>query len=180
LPSDFLREDGAMKKQSEFDIVYTGLGLGNHQFSYQLDREFFQIFDHLEYTDGFFDVNINLEKTETMLTLFIELDGTIQTQCDRCGDDLPLQTKYADTLYVKFGEGDSTDDAVWILPFTEHKINIAELLAEFTQLSVPLKKTHKKGKCNPEMIRQLEDLETRKQDAIDPRWEALQNLKLNK
>jgi uncharacterized metal-binding protein YceD (DUF177 family) len=59
------------------------------------------------------------------------------------------------------------------------------LIYEFIVLAIPIKHVHAPGKCNPAMSQVLEELSAdRSSDEvsnqpIDPRWSALEKLKIN-
>lgn len=167
----------AMKKLSEFDIVYTGLNLGHHRFEYQLDRTFFEHFEYLEINEGQFDVIVELEKQETLLTLQFDLQGQVKLACDRCGSPLSLKVNFNDVIYFKFGEGESTDESVILISPTDYRINISTLLAEFAQLSLPFRRVHLADQCDKEALKTLEDLKKVDKNDVDPCWDALLKLK---
>jgi uncharacterized protein len=166
----------AMKKFSNFNIPFEGLILGNHHYDFRIDKAFFDLFEYCEITDGEFDVEVELERKETMLILDFNLSGKVIVQCDRCGSEVTLPIKFEEKIYVKFGEESSDNENILILPMNAHQINIAELLEEFAVLSLPVRKVHKKGKCDKEALKRLEILEQHDSTKIDPRWEKLKGL----
>ena len=72
-----------MRKLGNFDIPFTGLKLGNHQYQFEIDKAFFDQFEFSEIGDAHFKVDLVLEKQSTMqlciliylvqLTLFVIL-----------------------------------------------------------------------------------------------------------
>lgn len=166
----------AMKKFSNFNIPFTGLDLGNHHYDFKIDKAFFDLFEYCEIADGEFDVEVELDKKETMLILDFNLSGKVTTQCDRCGSEVTLPVTYKDRIYVKFGEEETDDESILVIPQNAHQINIAELLEEFAILSLPVRKIHEKGKCDKKALKRLEKLEQHDSMEIDPRWEKLKGL----
>ena len=62
-------------------------------------------------------------------------------------------------------------------------LDVAWYLYEFIALAIPIKHVHAPGKCNPAMVRALEEYSAARsgeedEQAMDPRWEAL--LKIEK
>ena len=165
-----------MKKFSNFNIPFTGLSLGKYHYNYKIDKAFFDLFEYCEITDGEFDVEVELDKKETMLILDFDLSGKVTTQCDRCGSEVTLPVSCSNRIYVKFGEESSEDENILIFPQNAYQINIAELLEEFAVLSLPVRKVHEKGKCDKEALKRLEKLEQHDPKEIDPRWEKLKGL----
>ena len=66
-------------------------------------------------------------------------------------------------------------------------INVAPFIYEFIHLCVPAKMTHEEGKCNDKikdivsqyLLTEKPELESKSEenDAVDPRWAALKELK---
>jgi len=116
-----------------------------------------------------------------MLELIFEVKGEVVVNCDICADPMDLPMEFSEKLIVQFGDQQfENTDEILVIPHGEHEINIAQPLFEFIQLSLPAKRQHPEGKCNPEMLKKLEEYSSKKgsQD-IDPRWEVLKNIKLN-
>ena len=167
-----------MNKFAAYDIPFTGLKVGSHEYRFEIGNAFFTEFDHSEIEDADFVVDLELEKQSNMLVLHFDIHGEVRTICDRCGDDLTLDTEYKDRIIVKFGEEsiEQSDEIVVIAPH-EHKINIAELVYEFTHLALPSKRMHEEGECNEAALEMLEDLSYDDSEESDPRWEELKKLK---
>ena len=166
----------AMKKFSNFDIPFTGLGLGKHHYDFKIDKAFFDLFEYCEINDGNFDVEVEFDKKETMLILDFKMSGEVITDCDRCGSKVTIPAFFNDRVYVKFGDELSEDENILVVPENTHQLNIASLLEEFAVLSLPARKVHEKGKCEKEAIERLEGLNKNDSMEIDPRWEKLKGL----
>jgi uncharacterized metal-binding protein YceD (DUF177 family) len=89
-------------------------------------------------------------------------------------------------MIAKFSdvETQNTEEIIY-LPISEYQIDIREFIYEFIQLSVPIRKVHKEGECDEEMIESLEEYliseNSIEQDSCnftegDPRWGALNKL----
>ncbi len=172
---------GTLKK---YIIQFGGLSIGNHNFEFHVDDAFFEDFEYSEIKKGNIIVDISLEKQETMLILNFTINGNVNISCDRCTDffDIPISTN--EQLIIKFGEKDfeETDD-ILVIPFTEHKVDLSQLIYEYINLSLPIKRVHpddKQGKatCNPEIIKFMEGLSEK--ESTDHRWDALKKLKTKK
>lgn len=114
-----------------------------------------------------------------MLSFVFNISGKIQTVCDHCGDELWLNVESSEELIAKFGsETDLSGDEVVVLGPNEFKFDVSQYIFEFTVLSIPARRIHKKGECNPEAeqyFEQAESIEENKEN--DPRWKALETLK---
>ena len=82
-----------MSKTKEYLIPFVGLKLGKHQFEYQINNAFFEIFDYNEFQNSDIKVNVVLEKKSTMLELSFKHKGTVNVPCDLTGEDFDLPIK---------------------------------------------------------------------------------------
>ena len=73
-----------MKKQGSYAVRISGLGEGDHNFSFELDRQFFVLFEHSEISKGKVQAEVILEKKAGVYTLHFALDGQVEVVCDRC------------------------------------------------------------------------------------------------
>lgn len=175
-----------MGKISKYDIAYKGLKEGKHQFEYQIDDKFFELFDVSLVQKATVTVNVTFEKRSTLLALLFKLKGTVELTCDRCLENYDQPIKQKAELFVKFGEAEfeEGDDVLWVSP-DEHQINIAQVLYEYVILSIPIKHVHPDDKngnstCKEEMIEQINKYSCiEKEEEPDQRWEELKKLKNN-
>lgn len=170
-----------MAKTKEFIIPFKGLGLGFHEFSFEIDKSFFDDIEYSEIENGFISVDLNFEKQENMLVFDFSIHGEIEVNCDRCLEAFHLPIKGQQQLIVQFGESykEETDEII-ILPEHEYEFNIAPFLYEYIYLMKPLQCIHPEGKnsesmCSSEVMDKLNELNNRK--TTDPRWDALKKFK---
>lgn len=164
-------------------IAYKGLGLGVHEFCWELDKTFFELIGNDEIANNNLRVDLELEMQERMMILNFLIKGEITVICDRCLDNLEIPINKQSVLYIKFGrERIEEDDDVLVIPETDYEINISDLINEYVTLSIPLKKVHgedENGKsiCNTEITEKLRTHSD--EQAVDPRWEKLKNINLD-
>lgn len=182
-----------MKSNKEYIIPFVGLNLGIHKFEYDITDAFF---DGIEYSiihKGNLRVELQLEKRETMLVGNYKVNGTVETNCNRCNDPIETKIKGDYRLVYKFGTEPSDDETLIIIYPEEFEIDVKDAIFELITVSLPLRSVHKKGECNEEMIEILseyiltkekiveesdqKDSEDGNNEDIDPRWEALNKLK---
>ena len=169
-----------MKVLKEFAIPFVGLKEGIHEFTFEIDGKFFESFEYSEINDGRVNAYITLDRKERMLIFDFVLNGHVVIPCDRCLEDLDYPVKVDERLIVKFGqEFREETEEILIIPEKESHIDISSYIYEYVMLSLPLKKVHPEDEnaCNPEIIAKLDQHGS---PEIDPRWEALKNLKGNK
>lgn len=132
-----------MVSEKDFLIQFTGLKLGEHQFEYQIENDFFDLFDYSEFNSANIQVNIAMLKKTTMLELHFSHKGTINVPCDVTNEDFDLPIEGNLNLLVKFGEEFNNDnDDLLILPFAEYQLNAMQYIYEMIALSVPYKRIH--------------------------------------
>lgn len=166
-----------------FSIQYSGLSIGNHQFEYIIDDEFFKHFEQSDIHHGIVNVYVELEKHEHMLVLDFDLIGKVTVPCDRCGDAVDVLIQSEQQMIYKFGEAyEEEDDNLIILPEDEHQLNIGDIIYEFIVLGVPYRCVHGEDDngdslCNKEALKRLNELS--RKDQVDPRWEALKKFNID-
>lgn len=124
-------------------------------------------------------LNMEFEKREFTLTVAFHFDTEVQLICDRSLDEYwqPISGSYS-ILFKVDAQEESEDDQMSVrrLDISGNIINIENEVRDTILLAVPLKKIHPRYfDKNGELI----ELELPKEasDEIDPRWEALKNLK---
>lgn len=102
--------------------------------------------------------------------------------CDICLDPVEQPIETTQRLEVKLGKENSEEDDLVTVAEDEGILDVAWYLYEFIALAIPIKHVHAPGKCNPAMVRALEEYSAARsgeedEQAMDPRWEALLKLK---
>jgi uncharacterized protein len=169
-----------LDRLKEYSIPFSGLSIGNHQFTFEIDDTFFENFEYSEIHSAAVRVDVTMERKERMLLFTFIFSGSVHALCDRCAEEFDRQIEGTESLVVKFGHefSEESDDVV-VIPDTEHQFNVAPYLHEYLILMQPIRSVHpedNKGKstCDPDMIKRLEALSHH--EAIDPRWEALRKI----
>jgi len=170
-----------VKPLDQFIIPFSGLKSGIHTCDLQIDKTFFEHFEHGEIRNGNLSVHIELEKEERMLIFLFSISGEVTLPCDRCNELLQLPLLGEERLIVKYSdEFSEQSDEVQIIPESESQFDTAPFLYEFIHLLLPMRRVHpedEKGNstCDQKMIDKLEELSQKPKE--DPRWEALKQLK---
>lgn len=172
-----------MDKLRNYDIVFSGLKNGKHEFQFEIDKAFFTLFDtEQEFTEPKILVDVFMEKHTTFLEFWIETKGTINLICDISSDDFNHSIENEVKVLVKFGEEyDDSDIDVITIPSKDHAFNVAQLIYENVILSVPMKKVSPTiSKDDLEIVEKFSPKkEIKEEPKSDPRWEALKKLKDN-
>lgn len=169
-------------KMRDYNIVFSGLKLGQHHFNYKLDQKFFDLFEYQEIERPEFEVALTFEKTNTMLELDFNLKGEFTAFCDLTNEPFQLPVTNHFHLIVKFGDTFNNDnDEILVLPFDDYELNVAQQLFELAVLAIPVKKVHpdvENGKMKSDILKYIKQ-EDEKKEETDPRWDKLKDL-LNK
>ena len=171
-----------MVRSKDFEIQFSALKLGSHQFQFDIVDTFFTLFDYSEIEKAQIRTDVTLVKKATLLQLDFALNGEITLPCDRCTYDYQQEINQHFELIVKFSDivENVESDEIVILSTNEHTLSLARYIYEFVHLSLPSKRTHQSDQeCNPEMIEQLEQMGCTEEtnETIDPRWGNLKRIK---
>jgi len=168
--------------QNKYVIPYSGLKTGIHFYEFLVDDAFFEELDYSEIKKGDLKVSVTLNKHETMLIFDFDIDGKIQVACDRCLDLFYMPVAGQNKLVVKFGKVSAEEsDELVIIPESEHKFSLDKFIYEYISLLAPIQRLHPENEngessCDPEVVKLLE---IHKPKEIDPRWNALKNIRLD-
>lgn len=180
-----------MEKFRYYNVSFTGLSLGEHDFKFHITQPFFDLFEfEQDFQNPDLTLKLILDKKNNFLELNFKLKGSVTLNCDLTNEPFEQKIKGKSDLIVKFGEDyDYSDDEVWVIPHGEHSVNIAQMIYELTLLALPVKRIHpdvESGKIHSEMLELLdqysieneeEEKEISNDEEIDPRWEELKKLK---
>lgn len=147
-----------MGKFSLYNIPLRNLADGLHKFEYVLDDQYFKAIGDAEsdIRRGKVNVDLTVKCVSSTFEFSFTQSGEVHVPCDRCLDDILIETSSTNRLVVKFGlEYSEESDEIVIIPEEEGEINIAWFLYEFVMLSLPMKHVHAPGKCNKMMSTKL-------------------------
>ena len=173
----------------QYTVPFSGLKLGKHHFTFEVDKAFFDEFEYSLVKSGELHVELDLDKQETMMILDFKIKGSVNLTCDRCLGEYPQQMLAEDRLIAKFSEDkeleDDTEEVV-VLTKNDVEIDLSGFIYEMITLAVPYinvcENSGGLATCDEEMIAKLKELSVNEEDGTektDPRWEALRNIKNN-
>lgn len=191
-----------MGKFDNYNIQLKAMEIGESEFEYHLDNEYFEAIGDENIQKGSVTAKVHVRKSAKQSELKFELEGKVVVPCDRCLEEMDQPITAEGSLIVRFGKEfkDEGDDIV-IVPEDPGSINVSWFLFEFVELAIPIKHVHPFGRCNTGMASKLSehmvdsnsfesDVEPEDDEAldnmgshetgdtpVDPRWEALKKLK---
>lgn len=163
-------------RKKDFDIEFSGLALGEHNYQFELNDSFFELFEYDEHSGLEAKVDVRLKKNNTFLEFHFQLSGQLQVTCDRSGESFVESIQNEFDLVVKFGEVyNDDDDETLIIPREAYQVSAAQYIFELIVLAIPQKHIHPdvlSGKISLE----LPEVEEQEKEEIDPRWDKLKDL----
>lgn len=151
-----------------YKIETKGLGNGSHKYTFILDGGFFEAFENDMISDAGITVEATLEKNGPAMRLSMLINGTVTVMCDRCLDNLDLPVKIDETFDVLFSDLSDTSDIadqeiseekdVVVLDRTSADIDLSQLIYDYVCTSLPIRKVHHDGECNPEMMEKMKNI----------------------
>ena len=176
-----------MKELKEYEVSFFGLKEGLHNFEYKIGKQFFEAFNFDEYLDANVSIELNLIKKSTLLELHFMANGTVKVACDLTNEPFDQPINGILDMVVKFGEEFNDDnDEIMVIPHGSHQVNVAQFIYEMIVLATPSKKIHpgiEDGTLQSDILQKLEELKPKEKkdlNEIDPRWEDLKKLIIDK
>ncbi|HVD99235.1 MAG TPA: DUF177 domain-containing protein [Cytophagaceae bacterium] len=179
-----------MKSLKEFDIEIFRLTDGKQSFDYDLDDKFFAAIEGSILEKGKLKATVVLDRSERLILADFKIKGIVELLCDRSVEPYDYEIDSDENLVFKFGdEFEELSEDVIMIPRDLQKLNLAQYLYEFIGLAIPMKRLHPKfqeedteeeDEQETRLIYRSDENEDNKSDdseTIDPRWNALKDLK---
>ena len=137
-----------MEETKRYTIAYRGLRSGLHDFHFKVDGE-------------------------SMLTLDVNVDGSVVVECDRCLEDCNVPIHYEGQLLVKFSDEvhEYDGEVIWLLPM-EDEVDLTQYIYESIVLALPYQRVHPDGECNPDMLERFRIVSDEEFGRLEDRIEA--------
>ena len=158
-----------------------------HSFSIDCDNRFFELAEIPDLQEGDVKLQIEMEVSEKMITLDFQFNGYVMLPCDRCLEPVRVNLDFDEHLLVKLVpqvEEMQQEDDMWVVNENEYELDVFHFVYESIMLALPIQVLHPDDEngnstCNPEILKIMNEhsKKTKKEDEIDPRWEALKKLK---
>lgn len=142
-----------MELEQKYSIAYKGLKNGLHEVDFDVDGALFKAYESKEIKDGRCKVHVDIDKSDTQLILDVTIDGHVVCECDRCLEDctIPVHFDGRLTVFVSDHQGEYDGDYMWVSP-DEEDINLIQYIYESIVLSLPYRRVHPDGECDPDMM----------------------------
>ncbi len=142
-----------MEATQGYSIAFRGLGIGVHDFRFEVGGELFWAFGNTEINGASCVADVRLERAESQLALDVRIRGEVVVACDRCLEDCRIPVDFQGRLLVKFSEEPCEYDGevLWLHP-VDNEVDLAQYLYESVVLSLPYQRVHPEGECDPAML----------------------------
>ena len=167
----------------QFNIRFGSFTLGRHQMKVEIKRSFFEKYKNDDIKDVDIQVGIDIERKETIVSLYFDIQGHIISFCDVCLENLTIFVSKQEMLILKttgIAKESDTENIIFVGE-KEHSYNIEQVLYEYIVMAIPMRKVHKETgteTCNPDMLKWIDSVSATFTDQEDERWEVLKKLKL--
>ena len=171
-----------MKALRAFDIHIYKLAVGEHDYQFEIDEKLFEAFENEIVRKGDLVAKVSLKKSETMIEMNFQIEGTVELECDRSLDLFNHPLSFEKRMIFKLGDVEQElSEEVQVIQRDAQTINVAALIFEFVGVEIPMKKLHPRFADEEErddfiFTSEVEDKENQENEA-DPRWAALEKLK---
>lgn len=177
-----------MGNKREFEIAFVGLKPGIHVYDYDIRDSFFETYGLQDFTDCNASVKLTLDKNNGFMQLHFDVAGSVNVNCDRCGNLLIKDLWDEFDMVVKLVENPEEmnnteeDPDIFYISRTESHLQVNDWIFEFVNLSVPLQNKcgeDESGKslCNEEVIEKLKEMEAEVNKDVNPLWQGLDKFK---
>lgn len=184
-----------VKELSKYNIdIY---GLEDKQYDYDMESgdAFFEEMEQDLIEHGHFKTHVVLNKSATMIQLRFQTKGSVTLTCDRSLETFEEPIDSDERIILKFGDhNEELTEEIEIISRNTNRINVARYVFDFIALSLPVKKLHPSLRTEEDDFNLEDDEEEgtlvytsggeaeegeegQDEEEIDPRWEALKNLK---
>ena len=142
--------------EKAYILPVKGMSAGKHSFDFAIDNSFFEDYPQKDILGADISISLTLDKRSNIIEIKGLMRGVVNTQCDRCLEEMSSEIERELSLVVKFSdEPDEENDEILVLSTTESELDLRQFFYDYIALSLPLQRVHKTGECDPEMIEKL-------------------------
>ncbi len=143
-----------MELGKRYSVAYKSLKNSVYDFQFEVDGDLFAAYESKEIKDGRCEVGVTMRKeSDTQLLFDVAIEGYAVCECDRCLEDCKVPIDYEGRLTVRVSDeaGEYDGDVMWVAP-SEEEIDLTQYIYESIVLSLPYRRVHPEGECNPDML----------------------------
>ncbi len=164
-----------------YDIDIQGISLGEHHFDIEVGDDLFALYEGCEVLGGNLKCHIDMERGDTMLRLYVDIEGVVSVECDRCLEPCDVEVSYNAPLIVRLSDDELTQEemgdeqgdgeVIWIARRAT-TIPLTHYIYESVILSLPFQRVHDDGGCSAEMMKHFRIVSNEEFEQIEAASEA--------
>lgn len=143
-------------------IDIKGLSIGTHRREFKVGEDFFKSFGNDTILNADLEVILLIDKSNGWIKVDCNITGNVEVECDRCLAELRLPVNISTTFTVKFSsvrdEDEDYGDDVIVLNESDGELDMSQIIYDYVCLSLPLKKVHPDGECDPVMMEKMKEI----------------------
>ena len=126
-----------------YSIQISGLKEGRHNYRFDIDNKFFELFEESEIKEGKLIAEVELDKRSSHYDLRFSISGRVLVSCDRCLEMYFQDIEAENRILFRSGKRWDEDDPDLItIPADEYELDLNQYLYEFIHLALPLQRIH--------------------------------------
>lgn len=172
--------------ERKFIIRLNGLPIGSHQYEFKVTDSFFETRDYSDIHGANVNVEVELLKQNSVISLTFNISGTLHVLCDRCTKPYDVEIGSVEKMHLRFGNPDEPHaEDVFVLPHGENELDISQPLFEFITLAMPARvvpcEEDKNFKCDKETLSKLKNVSVDEPEVKpgESVWDKLKNININ-
>lgn len=144
-------------------IDIKGLSDGEHDYRFDIDGSFFEAYESDIVSDAALVADALISKREGRTSLDLGISGSVTVKCDRCLADLtlPIEVKVHFPVLFSSAEEDGEageNDEILTVDRSKNHIDLTQIIYDYVNLNIPIRKVHPDGECDPVMMEKMKDI----------------------
>jgi uncharacterized metal-binding protein YceD (DUF177 family) len=148
-----------LKQTEKYEVNLSEALQGNGEWHFDCRNGFFERLENPDVTDGDVSVDVKVKPRGDGFACDITCEGWIETQCDRCLDAMVVDVDESYSTAIIYGDPETATEEAVVIEEGSTKADLTAVIADTIILSLPLRKVHPEGECNPEMEEALHRME---------------------
>ena len=179
-----------MDIKRQFVVEIYGLKEGNFEYDFDIDNAFFQSFKESLIEIGSLKCHLILTKSERLITVDININGIVKLICDRSLDTFDHRVNVAEKILFKYGEEEEElENNIYSITSSTQRLDLGQVIFDLISVFIPIRKLHPRYSeedmdsddgyyySSTEIVESNDQSSKSEEDSVDPRWDALKQLK---
>ena len=126
------------------------------EFTLEVGKELLEAMEVSEISDMSYTLKVvGTRLTTNKMDIEIYGEGRVVTLCDRCLEDLVIETEAAGAIVVYFGDEAKPFDGEEVTLQRGDELSIAQFVYDSIMLDLPIVRMHEPQDCNPDMLARI-------------------------